>query len=366
MSQTRILIIPPAASMPANFLTFDANGRVLHRGALLLEEAATTPDVRTVAVAPGADVLVRWLDLPVGGAAQVRAAARWALKDDLAGDPDRTVVALGPATGEGPRLVAAVGAGLLEAWVDYLAGLGIAPAAIVPDCLVLPDPEGEGLNAAAFGADVALRGTRFAATVQPDLVEPVAAGRPVTGIEDRETLERLLAVAAAAPAIDLLSGVERRRETARGGWRLAAALAAALVVSPLILTVAAGARDQIAADRAETRTLTLIAEVMPEAAQAADPVEEARRRLAVAPPPGGVTAATAALFAAVEQVEGAELDSLSADPAKGVRATVSYPAFSDLETLRTAMAAAGLSMSDASTVEDGGRVVSEVVIGGAA
>lgn len=365
MSQTRILIIPPAASMPANFLTFDANGRVLHRGALLLEDAATTPDVRTVAVAPGADVLVRWLDLPVGGAAQVRAAARWALKDDLAGDPDRTVVALGPATGEG-RLVAAVGAGLLEAWVDYLAGLGIAPAAIVPDCLVLPEPEGEGLNAAAFGADVALRGARFAATVQPDLVEPVAAGRPVTGIEDRETLERLLAVAAAAPAIDLLSGVERRRETARGGWRLAAALAAALIVSPLILTVAAGARDQIVADRAETRTLALIAEVMPDAAQAADPVEEARRRLAVAPPPGGVTAATAALFAAVEQVEGAELDSLSADPAKGVRATVSYPAFSDLETLRAAMAAAGLSMSDASTVEDGGRVVSEVVIGGAA
>ena len=248
MSQTRILIIPPAASMPANFLTFDANGRVLQRGALLLEDAATTPDVRIVAVAPGADVLVRWLDLPVGGAAQVRAAARWALKDDLAGDPDRTVVALGPAPGEGPRLVAAVGAGLLEAWVDYLAGLGVTPVAIVPDCLVLPEPEGDGLNAAAFGADIALRGARFAATVQPDLVEPVAAGRPVTGIEDRETLERLLAAAAAAPAIDLLSGVERRRETARGGWRLAAALAAALIVSPLILTVAAGARDWIAAE----------------------------------------------------------------------------------------------------------------------
>jgi general secretion pathway protein L len=366
MSQTRIVIIPPAASMPANFLTFDANGRVLQRGALLLEDAAATLDVRTVAVAPGADVLVRWLDLPVGGAAQVRAAARWALKDDLAGDPERTVVAIGPVTGEGPRLVAAVGAGLLEAWIDYLAGLGITPVAIVPDCLALPEPEGEGLNAAAFGADIALRGARFAATVQPDLVEAVAAGREVVGIEDRETLERLLAAAAAAPALDLLSGVERRREAARGGWRLAAALAAALVVSPLILTVAAGARDQIAADRAERRTLALIAEIMPDAAEAADPMEEARRRLAVAPPPGGLTTAAAALFAAVEQVEGAELDSLSADPAKGVRATVSYPAFSDLETLRTAMAAAGLSMADASTVEDGGRVVSEVVIGGAA
>ena len=127
MSQTRIVIIPPAASMPAPFLTFDEGGRVLQRGSLLLEDPQTTPDVRTVAVAPGADVLVRWLDLPVGGAAQVRAAARWALKDELAGDPERTVVAVAPAArGEetAPRLVAAVSAGLLEAWIDYLAPLG--------------------------------------------------------------------------------------------------------------------------------------------------------------------------------------------------------------------------------------------------
>ena len=55
MSQTRIVIIPPAASMPAPFLTFDAGGRVLQRGSLLLEDSAATLDVRTVAVAPGAD-----------------------------------------------------------------------------------------------------------------------------------------------------------------------------------------------------------------------------------------------------------------------------------------------------------------------
>ncbi|MFN6982024.1 MAG: type II secretion system protein GspL [Brevundimonas sp.] len=370
MSQTRIVIIPPAASMPAPFLTFDAGGRVLQRGSLLLEDSAAAPDVRpdlrTVAVAPGADVLVRWLDLPVGGAAQVRAAARWALKDDLAGDPERTVVALGPVVGEGPRLVAAVGAGLLEAWIDYLAALGVTPGAVVPDCLILPAPADEALSAAVFGADMGLRGMDFAATVQSDLVEAVAGGRPLIRVDDPETMERLLAAAAAAPAVDLLSGLERRREVRSGGWRLAAGLAAALVVSPLILTLAAGARDQVAADRAERRTLALITETLPDAARASDPMEAARRQIAVAPPPGGLASVSAALFAAVEQVEGAELDSLSADPGQGVRATVSYPAFSDLETLRTALAASGLSMSDASTVEDGGRVVSEIIVGGAA
>lgn len=365
MSQTRIVIIPPAASMPAPFLTFDAGGRVLQRGSLLLNDPVASPDVRTVAVAPGADVLVRWLDLPVGGLAQVRAAARWALKDEMAGDPERTVVSLG-ATTEGTRLVCAVSASLLEAWIDYLAALGVRPVAVVPDCLILPAPEGEGLNAAAFGTDVALRGQGFAATVQSDLVEAVAAGRILTRLDDPETLERLLASTAAAPAVDLLSGLERKREAKAGSWRLAAGLAAALLVSPLVLTLAAGIRDQSAADRAERQALALIEQNLPTAAQAEDPIAETRRLLAVAPPPGGLTSASAALFAAVEAVEGAELDSLSADPAKGVRATLSYSAFEDLETIKTALAASGLSLSDESTVEDGGRIVSEVIVGGAA
>ena len=73
MSQTRIVIIPPAASMPAPFLTFDEGGRVLQRGSLLLEDPQTTPDVRTDAVAPGAAVLVpcvgrHRLPAPVGHA----------------------------------------------------------------------------------------------------------------------------------------------------------------------------------------------------------------------------------------------------------------------------------------------------------
>ncbi|WP_395941955.1 type II secretion system protein GspL [Brevundimonas aurantiaca] len=367
MSQTRIVIIPPAASMPAPFLTFDEGGRVLQRGSLLLEDPQTTPDVRTVAVAPGADVLVRWLDLPVGGAAQVRAAARWALKDELAGDPERTVVAVAPAArGEetAPRLVAAVSAGLLEAWIDYLAALGVRPVAVTPDCLLAPPPSGDELVAAAFGGDTALRGEGFAATVQSDLVALIAGDRRLVRIEDAETLERWLAAAAVAPAVDLLSGQERKREPGRGDWRLAAALAAALLVSPLILTAAGGLRYQAAARDAERQTLALIEARLPEAAGAPDPVQEARRLIDVAPPPGGLAAVSAALFAAVEQVEGAELDSLSAGPGKGVRATLSYPAFSDLDAIRATLTASGLSMTDQSTVEDGGRVVSEVIIGG--
>jgi general secretion pathway protein L len=71
------------------------------------------------------------------------------------------------------------------------------------------------------------------------------------------------------------------------------------------------------------------------------------------------------LFAAVEQVEGAELDIFVSDPEGGVRATVSYPAYQDLDALKSAVAAAGLRLNDTSTLDDAGRVVSDVTIGAA-
>jgi len=366
MSQTRIIRIPLSASQPAPFLIVDDQGRMLQRGVLTLEDQGPSLDVRTVAITPGADVLVRWLDLPVGGAAQARAAARWMLKDQLAGDPDRMAVALGTGHG-GVRLVAAVSAGLLEAWVDYLSVLGVTAQVMIPDSLTPPIPQdAETLHGLSFGSDVALRGEGFAATVQSDLVAAVAGARPVVMIEDPAAIDALLAKAALNPAVNLLGGVEKGRRASAGGWRLAAGLAMALLVSPLVLTLAGGLRDQAAADHARKAALALIEQRLPQAATAADPVAEVMRRTAAAPPPGGVTAASAALFAAVEQVEGAELDGLSADANQGLRATVSYPAFQDLETMKTAVGAFGLSLSDTSTEEDGGRVVSEVVVGGPA
>lgn len=365
MTTTRIVQIPPAASMPAPFIVVDGQGRVIQRGALLLEGEAPHAEVRTIAVAPGADVLIRWLGLPVGGAAQTRAAARWMLKDDLAALPDRTVVAVGaPGVADGARLTAAVSATLLEAWIDYLAALGVSVEAVVPDCLVLPEPQDDlTLATVAVGGDVALRGRGFAATVQADLVQAMAGDRSLAPVGDWDAA--LSALATVPLPVNLLSGVERTRQASSGGWRRVAALAAAVLISPLILAAAGAAHDQHEASRAREATLALIAEALPDAAKAADPIAEARRQLAAAPPPGGMAAASAALFAAVEGVEGAELDGMSSSAGQGLRATVSYPAFGDLDAMRTALNGSGLSLSDTSTVEDGGRVVSEIVLGGA-
>ncbi|WP_284222757.1 hypothetical protein, partial [Brevundimonas denitrificans] len=101
----------------------------------------------------------------------------------------------------------------------------------------------------------------------------------------------------------------------------------------------------------------------PDLAREADPVEALRRRVAAAPPPGGITAAAAALFAVVEGVEGAELDILIADPDDGMKATISHPAHGDMTVIRRSMSDAGLAVTETGTLEDGGRIVSDITIG---
>jgi general secretion pathway protein L len=275
----------------------------------------------------------------------------------------RTIV--GPPTEpDRPRLVAVVGDGLLQVWSDYLDSLGVRADALVPDMLTLPEPvEADVVLAVTFGEATALRGRDFAATVQPDIVELVAAGRRVVALQDAASVERALAAAAHAPAINLFDTGARERTGMRGGWRRAAGLAAALLVSPLLLTAAAAVRDQGVARELDAAALETIAATAPDLAREPDPAAALRRRADAAPPPGGVTAAAAALFTAVEAVEGAELDMLAAGADDGVRATLSHPDWSDMKEIESRMAEAGMAVTETATLEDNGRVVSDISVG---
>ena len=49
----------------------------------------------------------------------------------------------------------------------------------------------------------------------------------------------------------------------------------------------------------------------------------------------------------------------------GVRATVSYRTYQDMDALKATVAASGLTLIDTSTLDDNGRVVSDVIVGAA-
>lgn len=369
MSRTRLVLIPTVASRPAPWMILDAAGTVLERGLLTLESPAVGTTMRTVAVVPGSDVLVRWLDLSQGASsqsrteAQQRTAALWMLKDDLAATLDRVRLVLGPAVAGEPRLTAVVSEALLHAWTDWLAGMGLKADVLVPDTLTVPEPfDDDVVSAVGFGPAVALRGRRFAAGIEPDLAEAVAGGRRIEPVEDMRRVEQMLIAAALKPPLNLLQGAP---STGEGlvRWRVAAVLAGIALTLPLASTIALAARDDLAAGRASDRAEAAASAAFPDMPASADPVSEARRRIATALPPGGATPAAAALFAAVESVDGAELDSFSADPQAGVRATVSYRTYQDMDALKARVAESGLTLTDTSTLDDNGRVVSDIIVG---
>jgi general secretion pathway protein L len=366
MKPTRLILIPALGNEPAPFLVI-GDGAVRERGLLELHPDAPPEPMRTVAIVPGAEVTIRWLDLPVGGLAQQRAAARWMLKDQLATPPDQLAAALGPIPpADRPRLVALVGLPLLQAWVGYLEALGVRPDVLVPDVLVVPEPDADDrLNAVAFGSATALRGRGFAASVQPDLVALVAGARVVDPIVDPAEVERALIGAALVPPINLLTSQDRTRGPTRRGWALASAMAGLLAVSPLLLIAAAAARDDGSARADEGRARAEVVRVAPDLATRPDPVEALRQRVRSAPPPGGVVGATAALFAAVEGVEGAELDLLIVDPGAGMKASVTHADYQDMQAIARAMRASGLDVTETSAINDRDRIVSDITIGSA-
>lgn len=366
MKPTRLILIPAPGTEPAPYMVI-VDGVVRDRGLLELHPVERPEPMRTVAIVPGAEVTIRWLDLPVGGLVQQRAAALWMLKDSLAAPADRLATALGPVPAAGrPRLVALVGVPLLQAWIDYLEALGVRADAMTPDALTVPEPgEDDCLNAVVFGSATALRGRGFAASVQPDLVELVAGSRRVEPITDAAEVERALVEAALAPPINLLTSQDRARGIARRGWALASAMAGLLIVSPLVLIAAAAARDDASARADAGRARAEIARIAPDLAARPDPVEALRQRVRAAPPPGGVVGATAALFTAIEGVEGAELDLLIVDPAAGMKASITHADYQDTQTIARAMRAGGLEVTETAALNDRGRIVSDITIGSA-
>lgn len=363
MSRTRILLLADGGRA-SPWLTVDAGGHVLQRGQLTPGERLDGEAMPTVLVVPGTDVLVRWLDLPGRGEAQIAAAAAWALRDDLAVEPERVALALG-APSAGPRLIAAAARPLVEAWTSWAEEVGGPVTAVVPDSLVPPEPADAGtLSAVGFGPRTALRGQGLAFSGETELVEMLADGRLIAPLTEPEAVERAVIAAALNPPVNLI-GRRKAAPAAPGRWRRAAVLAGAFVLSPLIVVLAQAGHAENEAQALNARSRAAVLEVFPDLGSDADPAAELGRRLAGAPPPGGTAGVAARLFAALERVDGAELDSLTLDDA-GLRATVTYANASDLEALKQAAAAQGLSFTDQSTVEDNGRIVSDMVVGGGA
>lgn len=363
MSRIRIVTLPQDLTEPPQVLVIES-GALLQRGPASMSEPAAP--MRTVAVAPGGAVLTRRLRLPTRSDQQARSGAELELADDLASDIAEAHVAVGPLQEDGHRLVCVVADARMRAWSDLLAAYGLCADVLLPDHLVLPEPaDGAAANCARRGGEVAVRGAR---TFTAD--EEIAAlllGEAEVADRSAEW-ERWLVEAAHQPPINLLQAEfdpGRGEKVAPRRWRRLAVLAAMLIASPVAVTIAKAANDQIDAGRIERETRGRLASVLPRGVAITDPAGQAQARLAQAriAAGGGPAALSAALFETVEQIDQAQVESLISMPDGSLRATLSFANITDLEVLRAEARRAGLAFREEGAREEGGRALGDVMLG---
>ena len=364
MSLIRLIILPESPDQETTYRVVDDKG-VLERGAVALA-SPPHPDLRTVLVVPGVDVLCRWLTLPRGPDHQVAVAASLMLEDELAGGREGLHVALGRAEPDGTRLVAVVDRVRMKAWLAAAEALGVRPHAVCPGQLLLPEPEGDEAVTVIQQHTALVRGRGLALACDVDLLPTVMQGRPYRLVESGADAERLAVVAAAHTPIDLQQGVFSSRASSRSRTRLTAVrlpiLAGLVLVSLIALPVVRGVRAEMAIHTAALRIESLAGSPRPTSASEA--MTRLRTQAAAARAAEAFPARASALFAAVQGIEGMELQSLIYDPDGALRATLGHVNYSDVELLCRSLERSGLAVDEKSAVAEGGRVTSDVVVRG--
>ena len=141
MPQSLLLRLPPAGQEETEWLTLDQAGAptpTRQRGSLSLA-AAVWRSGKIVVLAPATQVLLAEVELPPGGGAKLARAVPFALEEQLTEDVDQLSFAIGQRRSGGGTPVAVVSRSVLQGWIADLTAAGLDPQAIYPDILAMPE-----------------------------------------------------------------------------------------------------------------------------------------------------------------------------------------------------------------------------------
>lgn len=343
-----------------------ADGAVVARGHDVPEIAGGDGGgERVVAVAPGPDVAVHWIDLPDVSQAQAVAAARL-LAADVAVEPvDRLHIAVGRPDESGGRAMALVSGARMAQWLAGFQSLALDPDAVVPETLLIP-AAGDAVRRWARGGMHLVRGDRIAFAAEPAIAEAAVPG-PLVDIDDAAVEAGLAAALAAAP-VDLRQGAFTRRRPWAIDWRLVRRLGwllLGLIVLTLLIQAVLILRYNIAADRLEREVAVIARKALPRAERIVNAPAQLTERLTALRGGGrGFSATAAALFAGVRDTANVELGALHYDGDGTLRATVSAGADSDIAALQQRIAAQGFTAVAGDRRSGGGRQIAELAVRG--
>jgi len=325
-----------------------------------------SPDDRLIALAPAADVPLRWLHYPGAAPAQAAAAARIdALKNSL-GDPAALHVVAGQPAGEGQAVPVAVTThAAMTAWTDWLKARGLTPAAIIPAAAAVPPPEPDTLWTAEVGGEQIVRTADRAYVSDPELDPLIAGGQAALPVDPDRMRESLL-LTLAAPPLDLLSGgwkPKRSWSVDPAMLRLARRLAIALVVVSLLIPVIYAVRLSSDTGRADDAVVAMAKKAGVTATDATAAEAELDRRLAAAGGgPLAFSVPASALYDAMADAPGVTLKTLSHRTDGTLTTTLAAPRVEDINQVLLALQARGYRVTAQPMAGSDGQQMANITI----
>lgn len=323
-------------------------------------------DDQLIALAPAADVPLRWHHYPDAAPAQAAAAARLdALKGSLGEASALHVVAGQPAEAGQAVPVAVTTHAAMTAWTEWLAAQGLSPAAIVPAAAIVPPPEPGALWIAEVGSEAIIRTGDRAFLSDPEL-DPLIAGEQIIAPLDPERLRSSLLLSLAAPPLDLLSGAWKPKRS----WaidpallRLVKRLLIALVVISLLIPILYAIRLTADTRRAEQAAVETAKKAGITVSEAETAEAEIDRRLAAAGGgPLAFSVPASALYDALRDTPGVSLKSLSHRTDGTLTTTLAAPRVEDINKVLLALQAHGYRITAQPMAGTDGQQMANVTI----
>ena len=306
-------------------------------------------DDRLIALAPAADVPLRWRSYPDAAPAQAAAIARVDTLRDSLGDAALLHVVAGQPADSGQAVPVAVTThAAMTAWTNWLAARALSATAIIPAAATVPPPEPDSLWTTELGREQIVRSDDRSFLSDPELDPLIAAGRPIAAL-DVDRMREALLLSLTAPPLDLLTGAWQPKRSwaidpAMVRWckRLAAALLIVTLLIPIVYTI----RVHADMDRADAAAVATAKKAGVAAADAAAAELELDRRLASAG--GGPLAFSipaSALYDAMRDTPGVALKTLSHRTDGTLSTTLAAPRTEDLNAVLLALQARGYKVT---------------------
>uniref|UniRef100_S0DF12 Putative general secretion pathway protein L n=1 Tax=termite gut metagenome TaxID=433724 RepID=S0DF12_9ZZZZ len=364
VSDTIVLFPPPGDEEPWRWLKI-AGDAVVSRG-----EGLPAPDhdaaepTRLVTIAPADAVALHWAELPDRSTAQAVAAARIAVSEASITPIADLHVAVGREDTHDERPIGVVANQTMHDWLAGLAKFGIDPDVMVPAPMLLPRPV-DGFVRADLAGHPVVRGPTSGFADEARLTELITGDTPPETL-DRDAVEAAIVAVAAAPALNLRQGAFAKRRRRAIDWALIRRLvwlAAALIVVSVLISLFRIVRTEVTAAGIESRADMIARQGLPAGATVTDPQRQLAERLAGLRGGGlGFTRTAAAVFSAVQSVQGTELTALDFSEAGALKASVTAQNEAQANDLRSRIQAMGFSVEASPFAANAGQVSGDLTV----